>query len=170
MKESGRDNSSLVLIPVHRSGSSNNRYYGGMVICIKNSLRSGITFLQKTSEKVWIKLDKKFFGTKKDIFVCFVYISPKSANNDDKTLFDDISVETEQYSAEGNVIICGDMNAKTNSQNDFVNDAEDHHSPIISNPLYTRAIPTTRKNADPHTVDGWEKLFLMYVNQVTLEF
>ena len=48
--------------------------------------------MESNSEKVWVKLEKKFWGLQKDIFLCFAYVSPRNDNNDTTDMFDDISL------------------------------------------------------------------------------
>ena len=93
-------------------------------------------------------------------FICFIYIAPKTAKNDDKTPFDSLALDIEQYKVQGNIIVCGDMNAKTKLKNDFVEDTNDQHSPIISNPIYTKGIPLTRINKDLYPLDEWGRALL----------
>ena len=55
------------LFPFHRKISSNNRYFGGSLIIIKNEIRSGIKFINNPSaDKIWVKLMKDFFNFEKD--------------------------------------------------------------------------------------------------------
>ena len=66
-------------IPICRPIARNNRYYGGLAVLIRKSIRSGITILKNTSSEFqWMKLSKTFFNLEKDIFVCFSYVSPCS--------------------------------------------------------------------------------------------
>ena len=63
--------------PICRPISSNSRYYGGLALLIRNSIRNGIKILKNTSsEYQWVKLCKNFFHLEKDTFICFSYISP----------------------------------------------------------------------------------------------
>ena len=60
-----------------RPMSRNNRYYGGLALLIRKTLRSGIRILKNSStEFQWVKLLKDHFSLDKDIFICFSYISP----------------------------------------------------------------------------------------------
>ena len=52
--------------PVCRPISTNNRYYGGLALLIRNTIRNGIKILKNTSsEYQWVKLCKNFFIWKK---------------------------------------------------------------------------------------------------------
>ena len=46
----------------NRSKSSNNRYFGGLLLLYKTCLKKGIKIIDnKHQDKLWIKLDKTFF-------------------------------------------------------------------------------------------------------------
>ena len=58
-----------------------------------------------------------------------------------------------RYRADGNVILAGDLNAKTGTERDYVADQMDDHSPINNIETYVIDDPTTRYNQDKHPVD-----------------
>ena len=65
------------LHPFHRKISKNNRHFGGSLILIKKTIKKGISFVKDyKGDIIWIKLDKKFFGFKKNLMVCFAYAPP----------------------------------------------------------------------------------------------
>ena len=64
------------------------------------------------------------------------------------------------YSKEGDVILAGDLNAKTNIESDFVSDIQDDHSPINDISIYSYDLPMPRKNMDKHPVDTQGQNFL----------
>ena len=125
--------------------------------------------MKSEADRVWIKLDHKFFGLEKDTYICFVYVPPKSAVNKDPTVFDELSAEIDIFKNEGNILACGDFNAKTNTYHDFVCDENDQHSPINNNQLYDKSIPIRRKNCDTHPVDEWGKAFLELCKSTNLK-
>ena len=55
---------------------------------------------------------------------------------------------------DGNVILGGDLNAKTNTENDFVSDLDDDHSPVNEVFSYIFDKPLERQNTDNHLVDA----------------
>ena len=54
------------MLPFHRKMSMNKRYFGGLMILIRKSLRKGIKIIDNLKQNYlnffWIKLDKKFFN------------------------------------------------------------------------------------------------------------
>ena len=61
--------------------------------------------------------------------------------------------KTARFRLDGNVIIGGDFNAKTGTHNDFVNDNQDLHSPVMDIDTYITDKPCKRNNRDKHSVD-----------------
>ena len=50
---------------------------GGLVVFIKRNILSGITLIDKSSsEMMWFKLSGAFFRSQRDLYICFIYISP----------------------------------------------------------------------------------------------
>ena len=66
-----------VAIPHCRSMSKNNRYFGGMLLYIKKTIRKGIKILQDFDQDVLeVVLSKTFFSLKEDKHILFTYASP----------------------------------------------------------------------------------------------
>ena len=59
-----------------------------------------------------------------------------------------------KFSTDGNVILAGDLNAKTNTKSDFVSDINDKHSPINEIETYQYDAPLMRENQDKHPMDS----------------
>lgn len=84
------------------------------------------------SDIVWFKLDRTFFRIQKDLFICFVYISPKNSSytirtNCDKHIFEKLEGDITKYSIIGDVMIMGDINVHVNaSEQDYIcNEVDD---------------------------------------------
>ena len=66
----------------------------------------------------------------------------------DYDIFEKLEEEIIKYRVNGNVIVGGDLNAKTNTESDFVSDHLDDHSPVNDVPLYKLDKASNRKNRD----------------------
>ena len=66
------------------------------------------------------------------------------------------------------MIIFGDLNGKTGTEDDFVRDNLDDHSPVASNPCYVRDIPSARRNMDLHPLDQQGKRILETCKNMSL--
>ena len=83
---------------------------GGFAVFIKRSIWTGITLVDKSlSELMWFKMNSKFFGFEKDLFICFLYISPSNStyvtNSDlDKQIFPKLDEDIVKYSNQGEIM------------------------------------------------------------------
>ena len=125
--------------PICRPISRNSRYYGGLGILIKKGIRKGVNNLQNTCQDYqWIKLEKNHFNFTKDIFLCLAYIIPSNsfyANQSTDEVLENIESDiVNKYSGLGNIILCGDLNARTGSESDFIqDDSNDENLPLYEN-------------------------------------
>ena len=78
----------------------------------------------------------------------------------DYEVFEKLEEEIIKYRVDGNVIVGGDLNAKTNIESDFVSDQLDDHSPVNDVPLYKFDKALDRQNRDKHQVDAYGQLLL----------
>ena len=104
--------------PFCRQKSRNNRYFGGLGILVRKSVKKGIKLLNDgTSEYQWIKLCKDFFNFKRDIYLCHIYYAPKS-NTDIFELLEKNIIE--KYQNLGDIVLTGDFNARTGSEAAYI--------------------------------------------------
>lgn len=97
---------------------------GGVAIMIKKHLIKGIKKQFSSSDDVlWIKLDKQFFSLDRDIFICNAYLPPEGSS-----LFswytidvcDKLELDIMRYCELGDILLCGDLNARTGSLLDYI--------------------------------------------------
>ncbi|MEW8545015.1 MAG: endonuclease/exonuclease/phosphatase family protein, partial [Candidatus Thiodiazotropha sp.] len=104
-----------------------NRGHGGICLFIRNELLDGITILEQNSDGfLWIKLDKQFFSLQSDICICFSYIPPKDSKYFKMFTvdpFETLEIGVRRYSEVGEIVIMGDLNARTGALNDFSTDS-----------------------------------------------
>ena len=63
-----------------RNKSANNRYFGGFLLLLRNSIRKGIKILKSDDKDILeVLLLKKYFGVHADIKLMFTYASPISS-------------------------------------------------------------------------------------------
>ena len=100
------------------------RYSGGISLLVKFDLRKGIKILDSSQEEfLWWKLEKNFFKLD-DIYVCSMYLPPQSSSYQ-KQITSDYFLRLEdeilKYNSLGKVILCGDINARTRTEPDYIN-------------------------------------------------
>ena len=56
------------------------RNSGGIIIYIRKNIAKGVTKIENSStESIWMKLSKSFFGLFKDLYLCAQYIAPRNS-------------------------------------------------------------------------------------------
>ena len=110
--------------PICRDQSKNGRYFGGLAILYKNELKPGIKLLPiMNSNFHWFILKNDFFNLEKDIYTCLVYYPPVQSatlHNQDCSILDLIEKDIIKHQDHGNIMLCGDFNARVGCENDFI--------------------------------------------------
>ena len=88
-------------------------------------------------DRFWLRLQAKFFGLEKDIFVCFLYISPELFTHESSrnNIWNALLTETAKFSAEGSILLVGDFNARSGTLSNYVTNDSPTHLPLP--PEYT---------------------------------
>ena len=141
----------------NRPKSLNGRYFGGMLLIVRENLFRGLKiFCNYHHDKLWVKFEKEFFGLPQNIFLCFLYASPASSpytTTLDYDIFQELEKDCNYFHAEGEIMIAGDLNARTNLDPDYVLDEGDTFSPISQIDHYIVDEPLSRTNMDSSPVD-----------------
>ena len=91
-----------------------------------------------------ITVDRNSFGFKRNIYVCFVYYSPRYSGNNqnsDIDILESVSNEMSKYNLDRDILLCGDFNARTGcGVADFISNDDDIHFPVTENYLQGRNI------------------------------
>ena len=112
-----------------RQTSGNNRNFGGLGILLRKELKQACSIIpSKSTEYNWIKLKKENFNMKTDLYICHVYIAPTKSDSDlSNEIIDHIERDINEHQYYGNIIICGDLNARTGSLTDYIS-SEDKYT------------------------------------------
>jgi exonuclease III len=106
--------------PVGKRG----RNSGGVCIYCKNKVSEGVRIVEKdVNGVIWVKLDKLFFNTDADIFLCVIYILPPGSpilERDNLDFFYILETGIARYENYGNIIVCGDLNARVGDRDDVL--------------------------------------------------
>ena len=149
-------------IPHSRKRSSNNRFYGGMMLLVRKSIRKGVKVMYTEDPDILgIILNKDFFGLKQDYTVWFTYAPPSSSSY--SVTREKVLCSLEKFLVTDNngcSFILGDLNGRTTQNPDFIADDNDHHSPISVIADYRHDTPIPRNNMDRSPVDKQGKEIL----------
>ena len=147
--------------PHCRNVSSNNRFFGGMLMFVRKSIEKGVKFGKREDKDIFeVTLKKRFFGLEDDITFFFTYASPinscytksRSENVLDK-------IETKIIGGDDIFFIMGDLNGHTKEGDDFVRDENDNRIQL-NNPTYKTDKNLGRTNADRKPIDTQGKKIL----------
>ena len=123
---------------------------GGISIFIKQELRKYVKFLpQSNSDIVWMMIKRNNTSANvpdSDTYIGCVYIPPEFSSfgrDHTKDIWDQLEKDTEHFSIKGNVILCGDFNARTGNLEDFIqmdddNDVYDIQSNFMADCVHKR--------------------------------
>ena len=151
----------FIAIPHCRKISKNNRYFGGMLLFIRKSLRKGVKVKQDFDvDTIEITLQKNFFGLDRNINMLFTYASPiNSPYTKSRTINILEKIEANIVDGRNTYLVMGDLNGRTKKGEDFVKDSSDKYSPI-NVPFYTKDTELYRNNLDAHPIDEQGKIIL----------
>ena len=110
---------------------------GGLAVYVHETLKAGISKVPMGgTEVIILKLKKEFFGTMTDLYLCFAYCVPSNssvlANNScmPHDVYEDLQDKLSQCSNDGQLILLGDMNARTKNMADFITNENNLHVPV----------------------------------------
>ncbi len=92
---------------------------GGVVVVYKTSLSKGVQKISSENDDiVWVKLNKNFFGLSRDIYLCNCYVPPQKSELHDRrdaSYFETLRKEIAKFQNMGDILLCGDFNARLGS-------------------------------------------------------
>ena len=144
---------------------------GGVCTLIKNEISDGITRINTSvPDTVVCKLKHTYFNLTSDIFIINAYIKPanSSSKNSDNSGHDnlrDLDILINDLQKNGDIILCGDFNARIANEPDFITNDTDSADAFI--PLPEDYIPDnlTKRNSQDSKTNCYKRLFLdMLIN------
>ena len=103
---------------------------GGIAVFARKDIAHTIKYVPNTNEdSIWVKIVQKATGETKDVYIGTCYISPPSRNaqgkhygesNEKHTSLERFFEEAEKFRSKGEVILQGDINARTGDLPDFL--------------------------------------------------
>ena len=116
----------------HRTRKSNaRRDSGGLVVFIHSSIVTGVTEVDWDWEDgICLNLDHEYFNFQNDIYLLCTYIKPKNSSRMDADTglahFDKLEVKISELKPVGDIIVMGDLNARTGNLKCVLNHASDN--------------------------------------------
>ena len=123
---------------------------GGIAIYCNPYIGKNITVVQKSAFSIWLRLDSTYFGLKNNTHICFCYIKPYYTIDESELVFSKLHGEITHFKEMGEIILCGDFNARTSGLTDFIPN-DDSSENINEYPVpsdYHADLPLSRQNLD----------------------
>ncbi len=142
-----------IIIPSQKlSTVRQGRDSGGQIIWYKSKFHNHINTVKQGKCYTWLKIHKELLSSRKDIFLCAIYIPPSESPYYSEDTLSTLEEETSHFQAQGNVLICGDLNARTGLQPDFT---DTQGSKYINNKLtvINNTFSHIHRNNHDHTVN-----------------
>ena len=93
------------------------RCSGGVAVAVKRRIAEGITRIPcKSTEMVWLKMNRRFFHLPRDIAIGIIYEGPQQSTvklREDKDAFAEVQDQMDKLPLDMEIILMGDMNART---------------------------------------------------------
>lgn len=129
------------------------KHSGGIAIFMKEEVAKGIKRIKcSTGNYIWLQLNKTFFNLDKHIYLCMAYISPDNSTysrKDDEDSLSPLEKDIAKFQKDGNIMILGDLNARTGNKSDHIRNDSDRYLPINNLNIYNRDEQLeTRNNQD----------------------
>ncbi len=96
------------------------RRSGGIALLAKTKFEKFTTITKKSKNFLWCKVSKTMLNSENDLFLCGVYIPPEKSDYFDDEIFDELENDITSFARKGNVMILGDLNARTATSADFI--------------------------------------------------
>ena len=115
------------------------KHSGGVAILVRNCFVPGIEIKRSSSDLIWAKFEKSFFGLHDDLYVGVVYISPQNSictRDLSEKVWEELESDVGKYSRLGKVMVLGDFNSRTGAlQTDHIVHDDSQYTPTDGNYL-----------------------------------
>jgi exonuclease III len=115
----------------HHKVKQNGKIDGGIAVLIKQHIRKGIAILDNSNtDYIWLKLEKSYFGLEKHIYMCAAYLPHEQSlylHNRDQDVLENIEHDIVKYSKDGYIFLLGDLNARSATLSDYIEDDSDKY-------------------------------------------
>lgn len=103
--------------------------------------------MKKGKTHLWIKINRGIVNSTRDIYLCAIYILPSNSPYYTEEIFQELQKEIIHFQSLGLILICGDLNARTGKEKDYIEvDGNKHIFGQIS-PVPAHAIPQTQRQS-----------------------
>lgn len=124
----------------------NGRHSGGIIIWYRQEHHNYILPVKKGKTHIWLKISRRLLENSKDVYLCAIYLPPSSSPYYSEGYLHEIQKEILYFQSLGSTLLCGDFNARTGREIDFINTDGNNHFDV--SPLYQPFVTTHRHSYD----------------------
>lgn len=150
--------------------SKSKRGQAGVSLLIKNKHLDYLSHIKSASPNIiWCQLNRQLFGINSDIYLAAVYLPPlQSQRIAGEDVLSILEQEIHKYSIQGKITLLGDLNARTGTLNDFIEN--DCHDFLATDDTYNLDKIWPKRNNGDYTVNrlGGEILRLCIGNKLRI--
>ena len=137
------------------------RLSGGIALLVKNKFEKHVSIVKQSKNFLWCEISKEILNTKQNLFLCGTYIPPEKSAYFDNEIFEELENDIISFQSKGNVIVLGDLNARTSKLDDFV--SKDGNN-FINDSSECSLQPKNRQNIDNNINNHGKQLIDIFKN------
>ena len=133
------------------------RCSGGILVWYKEELHGNISAIKKGESHIWLRISSSILTSQSDIYLCAAYIAPAESPYFRPDTYEILQNEAIHFQSLGQVLICGDLNARTGREKDYT--SSDGNTYILGHANYDQeSIQNQRNSYDSTTNKNGRKL------------
>ena len=129
------------------------RKHGGIAVFVHDSLLTGVSKIpSQGSDSIILKLNSVFFNLEEDIYLVFTYCSPANSSytlRNELDFFSEIEQKLNSLGQNAQILLLGDLNARTGSKLDYISDEENKNLSLPDDYVTDTTATYPRGNRDP---------------------
>ena len=131
----------LIIPSVKHSHIKYGRDLSGLLIWYKGEHKDYISPVKQGTNYIWIKIHSNIVENNRDVYLCAIFIPASNSPYHAEEVFEEPQKEISFHQSLESILICGDLNARTGREPDFINYEGNNH--IFKHPsLYQTCINT----------------------------
>ncbi len=119
------------------------RERGGILIWHKDNLKHLIKIVKIENASIWLEV--KSVISQHNLYLCALYIPPHDSPYYNEQSFLQLQTDILHFQSRGQVLICGDLNARTGREIDYVNIVDNNH--ISNDTTFHSSLVITPRNS-----------------------
>ncbi len=133
----------MIVPSLKKSQIKYGRDSGGILIWHKDNLKHLIKIVKIENASIWLEV--KSVISQHNLYLCALYIPPHDSPYYNEQSFLQLQTDILHFQSRGQVLICGDLNARTGREIDYVNIVDNNH--ISNDTTFHSSLVITPRNS-----------------------